>query len=134
MPWSLKITLATEILASYVTVRWMMRRGEIRDVVLATRARLPHAPAAPQPAPDTAVTAARLGYAVARTLRPLPADSRCLVQALVVSRLLSERGIPSTLVIGAHAQPEFAAHSWVEYEGRPVLSPAGFDDSRLVEL
>ena len=135
MPWSLKITLATEILASYVTARWMMRRGEIRDVVLATRARLPQAPAAPQrAAPDTAVTAARLGYAVARTLRPLPADSRCLVQALVLSRLLSERGIPSTLVIGAHSQPEFAAHSWVEYEGRPVLSPAGFDDSRLVEL
>ena len=67
---------------------------------------------------DSDVTAARLGYAVARTLRTLPTDSRCLVQALVLYRLLSERGIHSTLVIGARSQPEFAAHAWVEHAGR----------------
>jgi Transglutaminase-like superfamily len=135
MPPSLKATLAAEILAGYAAARWMMARLEIRDVVLATRSRLAQVGSAPEPeAPDSALTAARLGYAVARTLRKLPTDSRCLVQALVLSRLLSERGIPSTLVIGARSQPEFAAHAWVEHEGRPVLSPAGFDESRLVEL
>jgi hypothetical protein len=134
MPPSLKATLAAEILTSYVTARWMMARREIRDVVLATRSRLDQAPAAAQDAPDSEVTAARLGYAVARTLRKLPTDSRCLVQALVLSRMLSERGIASTLVIGARSQPEFSAHAWVEHGGRPVLSPAGFDESRLVEL
>jgi hypothetical protein len=135
MPRALKATLGAEILASYVTARWMMARHEIRDVVLATRSRLDQAPPAPaRDAQDSAVTAARLGYAVGRTLRKLPTDSRCLVQALVLSRMLSERGIPSTLVIGARSQPEFGAHAWVEHGGRPVLSPAGFDESRLVEL
>jgi hypothetical protein len=132
MPPSLKATLAAEILATYITARWMMARREIRDVVLATRSRPDQAPAAA--AQDSEVTAARLGYAVACTLRKLPTDSRCLVQALVLSRMLSERGIASTLVIGARSQPEFAAHAWVEHDGRPVLSPAGFDESRLVEL
>ena len=47
MPRSLKVMLAAEILASYVTARWMMRRREIRDVVVATRARLPQAPTGP---------------------------------------------------------------------------------------
>jgi hypothetical protein len=133
MPPALKATLVAEILASYVTARWMMARREIRDIVLTTRSRLDQAPPAPG-APDTTVTAARLGYAVTRTLRKLPTDSRCLVQALVLSRMLSERGIPSTLIIGARSQPEFEAHAWVEHGGRPVLSPAGFDESRLVEL
>jgi hypothetical protein len=131
MPPSLKVTLAAEILASYATARWMMARHEVRDVVLAMRSRPGQVGSEAQ---DSELTAARLGYAVARTLRKLPTDSRCLVQALVLSRLLSERGIPSTLVIGARSQPEFAAHAWVEHDGRPVLSPAGFDESRLVEL
>lgn len=135
MPRRLKLTLATEILAGYVAARWMMRRHDIRDAVLAARSNLLQPPVTAAPAAaGTEVTAARLGYAVARTLRKLPTDSRCLVQALVLSRLLSERGIASTLVIGARSQPEFAAHAWVECAGRPVLSPAGFDEARLVEL
>ncbi|MGH2843253.1 MAG: lasso peptide biosynthesis protein [Solirubrobacteraceae bacterium] len=40
----------------------------------------------------------------------------------------------STLVIGAHPQPDFAAHAWIEHDGSPVLPTAGFADSRLLEL
>jgi hypothetical protein len=132
MPGGLKLALAAEILAGYITARRLMPRHDIRDVVLAMRA--PGAPAANGREPETTLITKRLGYAVTRTLRLLPTDSRCLVQALVLSRLLSDRGIDSTLVIGARSAPEFAAHAWVEHAGQPVLSPAGFDESRLVEL
>ncbi|HWD77214.1 MAG TPA: lasso peptide biosynthesis B2 protein [Solirubrobacteraceae bacterium] len=134
MPQGLKLALAAEIFAGYITARRLMLRHDIRDVVLVMRP--PGAPpAANGREPEEAMLVARrLGYAVTRTLRKLPTDSRCLVQALVLSRLLSVRGIDSTLVIGARSGPEFAAHAWVEYAGEPVLSPAGFDESRLVEL
>lgn len=78
--------------------------------------------------------ALRLGNAVDRTLSVLPTDSRCLVQSLVLTRLLSARGVPSTLVIGAHSTAQFEAHAWVEYQGRPVLPPGEFLNSRLLEL
>lgn len=133
MPRSLKVALIAEILASYVRARRRMARGDIRDVVQAVRDHL-HTAGQPQAGADQELVAARLGYAVGKTLRTLPTDSRCLVQALVLSELLSHRGIPSTLVIGARSQPEFEAHAWVEYAGRPVLSTQGFQDARLVEL
>jgi Transglutaminase-like superfamily len=133
MPRRLKAALIAEILTSYAVARWRMSRGDIRDVVQAARGRLATA-GQPLAGADQELVAARLGYAVTKTLRVLPTDSRCLVQALVLSELLSTRGIPSTIVIGAHSQPAFEAHAWVEYAGRPALSPEGFGDSRLVEL
>ena len=76
--------------------------------------------------------ALRLGRAVVKTLRLLPTDSRCLIRSLVLSRILSRRAIPHTLVIGVRNDPEFMAHAWVEHEGYPVL-PAG-NYTRLTEL
>jgi Transglutaminase-like superfamily len=133
MPRSLKAALIAEILTGYVTARRRMSRGDIRDAVRAARARLATSGQPPAGA-DPGLVAARLGYAVTKTLQVLPTDSRCLVQALVLSELLSTRGIPSTLVIGAHSQPVFEAHAWVECAGRPVLSTEGFQGARLVEL
>lgn len=130
-----KVVLASEILIVYARVRLRMRRGDIRDVVASIRS---------QPASRTAqaeggwlvdrVTAPRLANAVTRTLRPLPTDTRCLAQSLVLLWLLSRRAIASTLVIGAHAHPQFEAHAWIEYRGRPLLTPAGFSGDRLVEI
>lgn len=132
---ALKIVLAAEILAAYVVARWRMSRRDIRDVVSASRARWGARPAAWEPGSrEEWLVAHRLGNAVGRTLRILPTDSRCLVQALVLSRLLSARGISSTLVIGAHSRPDFAAHAWVEHDGHPVLPQQGFHESRLLEL
>jgi hypothetical protein len=127
--------LVGEILAVYAVTRWHMPRGDIRQVMATTRAQLEREPSMqPPPGQDSWEVAAHLGRAVYRTLRVLPTDSRCLVQSLVLSRMLAARGIPSTLIIGAHSQPDFKAHAWVEQEGRPVLPPRGFQDSRLVEL
>jgi hypothetical protein len=130
-----KLMLLGEILSVYAATRWRLPRGDIRDVASASRALLDsRAQLPPPPGLDSWDVAARLGRAVYRTLRVLPTDGRCLVQSLVLSRMLSARGIPSTLVIGAHSRPDFTAHAWVEHDGRPVLPPRGYQDSRLVEL
>ena len=78
--------------------------------------------------------ARRLGWAVTRTLTLLPTDSRCLVQSLVLQRLLVARSIPSRLVIGARSDGPFMAHAWVECNSVAVLPSRGYENSRLVEL
>lgn len=135
VPPSVKLVLASEILITYAMMRVRMAKRGLRDLVAISRS----GPAAPPPglepgSLEARLVAARLGNAVGRTLRILPTDSRCLVQSLVLSRLLSVRGISSTLVIGAHSNPSFAAHAWVEHEGRAVLPPGEFRESRLLEL
>lgn len=111
-----------------------MTRTDIRNTVEASRPGLDPAAPAPRLEPQALQSAVRLSRVVDRTLSVLPTDSRCLVQALVLSRLLSRRGIASRIVIGAHSRDAFAAHAWVEYAGRAVQSPAGFERSRLLEL
>jgi transglutaminase superfamily protein len=135
VPPRLKLVLAAEILGIYARVRYRMQRADIRDVVMSIRSRPPVRPAELEEGSLAArVVAARLANAVGRTLRVLPTDSRCLVQALTLSWLLSARGISSRLVIGAHSRPEFAAHAWVEHHGMAVLPPEDFDESRLLEI
>jgi len=140
-----KLSLVCEIAVTYVITRWTLPRGDLRDVTSASRAALRGAPGGAQPDPSavsprevvaspSGAIALHLGRAVARTLRRVPTDSRCLVQSLVLTRLLSARGIPSTLVIGAHSNPDFTAHAWVEYGGVPILPHWGYRDSRLLEL
>lgn len=137
--------MAAEIVTTYLITRWQLPRSDLRAATAASRLRLENAPHPPQPDPTeatarevaasaTGVVARHLGRAVDRTLRRMPTDSRCLVQSLVLTRLLSARGIPSTLVIGAHSQPDFTAHAWVEYGGVPVLPHHGYRGSRLLEL
>jgi transglutaminase-like putative cysteine protease len=75
----------------------------------------------------------RLGNGVERTLRALPVDSRCLVKALVLTRMLARRGIDCTFVVGVRARPRFAAHAWVERDGSPLLATTP-DFQRLTEL
>lgn len=51
-----------------------------------------------------------------------PAGTSCLKEALVLSRLLAQRGIPATLRIGVADQAgSFAAHAWMEQDGQVVL-------------
>lgn len=134
LPQLLKLFLIAEILPTYAMARWRMTKTDIRHAVEASRAGLdPFAPV-PRFAPQALRSAVRLARVVDRTLSVLPTDSRCLVQALVLSRLLSRRGIASRIVIGAHSREAFAAHAWVECAGLAVQSPAGFEKSRLLEL
>jgi hypothetical protein len=114
-----RVALAGEILGTYVGVRRSLRRHDLRQVLAELRA------GAPLPASGEHVaTGRRLGRAVRRTLGVLPTDSRCLMQSLVLTRVLARRGIDTRLVIAVRPGERFAAHAWVEHGDQPLL-PAG---------
>jgi hypothetical protein len=123
--------LIVEIVSTYVRARRALRRAPIASVVASLRAEYAHNP---PPTVDTLEQSLSLGWAVSRTLSLVPGDTRCLVQSLVLTRLLARRGIPAKLVIGARAAPDFLAHAWVEHCGEPVLTPGDGSFGRLVEL
>ena len=68
------------------------------------------------------LTPERLAWAVTAAARHMPGTWTCLVQALALRVLLYRHGHPATLRLGVARQGsgEFAAHAWVECEGRPV--------------
>jgi hypothetical protein len=127
--------LAAEILLAYRHTRAAMRRATLDTVLANTRAGLP-GKTLPRPNQRRAelAEARHLGHAVARTLSLVPGDTRCLVRSLVLTRLLSNRGMDSKLVIGTRTSPEFLAHAWVELAGQPLLSSGDGAFARLVEL
>jgi hypothetical protein len=123
--------LATEILISYVAARRAIARAPLDAMLSGWReAGTPGDGVAADPLAE----AWRLARAVSRTLRLIPADTRCLTRALVLTRVLARRGIPSKLVISAGTEPEFLAHAWVEHAGKPLLWPGDPPLARLVEL
>jgi hypothetical protein len=113
-----KARLAAEIVLALVQVRRLLRRGTLPEALFVIRADASGAVASP---PRDVLIGMRLGRAVRRTLRLLPADTRCLSQSLVLTRLLARRRIPSVLVLGVRPSGRFAAHAWVECCGEPVL-------------
>jgi Transglutaminase-like superfamily len=125
--------LAAEIVATYVTARRALKRAPIATVVAGLRHQ-PEGGAATTSGRDRLREARRLGRAVTRALRIVPGDTRCLMRALVLTRVLARRGIPSKLVIGARTTPSFFAHAWVEHAGQPVLAAGDGLFDRLVEL
>lgn len=130
-----KVRLVAEVLSIYARMRLRMRENDLPKLVAFSRRGAVPPPRGLQPGTrESWCVAARLGNAVTKTLRILPTDSRCLVQSLVLTRLLAARGISSSLVIGTRADPEFAAHAWVEYAGVPVLAAGEFEDARLLEI
>lgn len=69
---------------------------------------------------------ATLSRAVHRSLRIGNRRPRCLLNALVLFRLLREQGEPAELVIGLLPEaPDQRAHAWVELAGRDVGPPPG---------
>lgn len=129
--------LVAEIVAAYRQARRELRRAPIELVMSAMRADTAMPPPInddPAKSEHLFVECRRLAWIVARTLRLMPGDTRCLARSLVLTRLLARRGIPTKLVIGARSTPSFLAHAWVEYNGEPVLSPGDGSFSRLVEL
>lgn len=69
---------------------------------------------------------ARLSRAVYRSLRIGRKRPRCLVNALVLFRLLREQGDAAELVIGLpHSANDHRAHAWVELDERDVGPPPG---------
>jgi len=129
-----KLALSVEILVTYATARWELRRHPLPATLERLRRVTPH----PSPSPladDLDIhVGARLGLAVMRVLRLLPTDSRCLMRSLVLTRVLSRRGLGSVLVIGVRPGDDFFGHAWVERRGTALLPPERADFARLVEL
>lgn len=126
-----KLALGTEIVGAYARARWLLWRTDLPTTLAALRS------SAPRPdlrAVDTTQTGVRLGRAVGRTLRHLPFDSRCLMRSLVLTSILTRRGIESSLVIEVQSTPRFAAHAWVERDGVPLLPAGGPSFRRLLEI
>ncbi len=127
-----RMRLTAEILLAYAHARRALRRAPIAAAVASLRSSA--SPSPPEEAVDALEEIRRLGNAVSRALTLMPGDTRCLVQSLVLTRMLAGRGIPARLVIGARTEPDFLAHAWVECAGHPVLSPGDGSFGRLVEL
>jgi hypothetical protein len=125
--WS-KARLGGEIIGVYSGVRRAMRKEDLNSLVRALRKSCRDA----EPVPPMARF--RLAGAVQRVLSVLPTDSRCLIRSLVLLALLERRGVASTLVIGVRAEPDFAAHAWVESDGRELLPSGGGEYRRLTEI
>jgi Transglutaminase-like superfamily len=118
-----RIRVAVEVVSTYCSARWWLLRLSFPDAVAAARDVMPDSRPILTDDESRAV-GVRLGNAVQRTLRVLPVDSRCLVTALVLTRMLARRGIDSSFVLGVRAKPRFAAHAWVERGGVALLPTA----------
>jgi hypothetical protein len=127
-----KLRLGLEIIRAYAYARRALWRKDLREALGSLRQDRQAVRAAEFE--DDLLTAMRLGRAVSRTLNVVPFDSRCLVRSLVLTRMLSRRGIDSSFVIGVRSDPEFGAHAWVESDGIPLLPPGRADFARLTEL
>lgn len=127
-----RLRLVAEILAAYVRVRWTMRSSEPPEAVAKLRAHARRHPLVTESTREI-VAGWRLGQAVMKTLRPLPADSRCLMRSLTLLTIMERRSLSPTLVIAVKPQP-FAAHAWIELHGQAIL-PAGEPGyERITEL
>jgi hypothetical protein len=132
LPTRAKVSLVAEVLAAYPRARFAARRDDIRLTM--RRLRQTEGDVAAPADPERLGRAIRLGRAVTRTLKPLPVDSRCLTQSLVLTHLLARRGIDTKLVIGVKPGKDFAAHAWVELEGQPLLPTGEGEFERIVDL
>lgn len=128
-----RVCLAAEIVAAYIRARRALRRASVTTVVAELRASGVHVRTTAL-TEDRSSEARRLGRAVTRALAMIPGDTRCLMQALVLVRILQRRGISTTLVIGVRTTPGFIAHAWVEYGGQPVLAAGDGLFDKLAEL
>jgi hypothetical protein len=130
-----KLRLGIEALVLYGRVRLLMRGGTaLPDLVAALRnpRRLVGSPSGDQLTDN--IAAVRFGRAVTKALRPLPADTRCLMRSLVLVAVLARRGMDCTLVIGVMPGEKFAAHAWVERDGQTVLGAHSEPFERLLEV
>lgn len=118
LPAARKVGMALGVLGSFVVVQVELRRRPLPEAV----DRLGR-PGAGDP---YAIQPARLGRIVYRLLNMGPLRTRCLVNALVLYRLLRRRDYPAQFVIGLPDRPRSKdAHAWVEVGGVDVGPPPG---------
>ena len=113
-----KAILAVRIWAAYLLIRRNVRRVEL-PLLIERLSRISRPARSRHPA-------RRLSRAVDRSLRIGSRRPTCLVNSLVLFRLLREQGDPAELVIGLPESPTSKdAHAWVELDGREVGPPPG---------
>lgn len=118
LPLVMKARLAARIGGTFVLVHWRLRRAPLPSVVRSF--------GAPDGEMEPRLEARRLSNIVHGTLRLGPLRPRCLVNALVLFRLLRAQGDPAELVIGLPREPrDKDAHAWVEIGRVDVGPPPG---------
>lgn len=129
-----RLRLTAEVLATYLRVRWAMRRDEPERAVPALRAHAAGPELGIEMTRENEVFVAwRLARAMEKVLTRLPSDSRCLFSSLTLICMLERRGIDQVLVIATRPRP-FGAHAWVEVGDEAVLPDADPGYERLLEL
>ena len=114
-----KASLATRVWIWFVLVSIRVRRQPLPRLVAQLSA-------AGDGRPRKRYGASTLARAVDRSLRVGRHRPRCLINALVLFRLLHEQGDKPELVIGLPEQAaDERAHAWVELGGRDVGPPPG---------
>jgi Transglutaminase-like superfamily len=130
-----KASLTLEVVGVYLHVRWLLRRNGPVPAVSMLRGGLDRPALWSVEAERTRLLRGlACGRAVVKVLKLLPTDSRCLMRSLVLTRVLARRGVYAEVVIGVRADPSFAAHAWVEVDGRPVLAADESAYRRLVAI
>jgi hypothetical protein len=113
-----KARLAARVWSSFALVHWRLRREPL-PAAIGTTGDGPAASWAPMPP-------LRLSRTVHMVLRVGPWRPRCLINAMVLYRLLRAQGTDADLVIGLPDRPEdHEAHAWVEVDGHDVGPPPG---------
>jgi hypothetical protein len=110
--------LAVRIWHRYTAVRLRVRRKPLPELVQALRR--------PGRTGTQHYEPARLSHAVDRALRLGRRRPTCLVNSLVLFRLLREQGDAAELVIGLPPESgDQTAHAWVEIDGDDIGPPPG---------
>ncbi len=115
-----RIRLARRVIGCYVTVRLLLARHPLPDVVeiLAERGRPSNTP----------IEVTRLRRAVDRLLVSPGRALKCLPRALVFYSMLVEEGHDARIAIGLpEVSPSIDAHAWVEVDGVDVGPSPGRD-------
>lgn len=107
---ALSLSLVPALALAVVQVRRRLGRGELRQLVVEHRS----ASRLDSPLTDQAAERWAVKFLAARPL--VPVRPSCLLDSLVLSRLLRRRGVAATLVFGVKLAP-FAAHCWLERGG-----------------
>jgi hypothetical protein len=113
-----KAQLAARIGGTFLLVHWRLRRDPLPRVVESFAGR--------DSGGIARMEARRLSRIVYGTLHLGPLRPRCLVNALVLFRLLRAQGDQAELVIGLpHDARDHEAHAWVEVGNVDVGPPPG---------
>ena len=78
--------------------------------------------------------ATEVAWAIGIASYKLPLRVVCIHQAITAKQMLSERGTPNTLYLGARKGDagKIGAHAWVVSGNTPITGAAGFKDFSII--